>query len=290
MRACRKPTIAFADPRGSLLLISSLLLSLIPCAAQSPSSDQKAFDKKTFIQEMRRLYYTPTTAGLSSFSCDARLDWHGILVRAAAGTTIPADAPAVVYLNKVKISFTATMDGKSTIDWTPPEGAFPGETSSYDQMKGGVQQMLQGFFQFWAPNINGTLLPSPNDDFRLETESAGYRIYISDPQNSVVEVLDRDRVFKELHVKTPSMTGDFALTFTPSPEGLRITGADGNVSQNGGGPAHIKFGLDYQPAGSFQVPRNVSMEVVNVGRFDYVFENCKTLGDVKPMPSESAPK
>jgi len=285
MRACLKSTIALADPRGCLLLISSLLLCLAPCVAQSAPPD-----KGVFIQEMRMLYYTPTTAGLRSFSCDARLDWHGILERASAGKTIPADAPAVVYLNKVKISFTATMDGKSNIDWTQPTGEFPGEVSSYNQMKGGVQQMLQGFFQFWAPNINGTLLPGPKDDFRLVAENGGYRIYVSDAENSVEEVVDHDRVFKELHVKTPSMAGDFALTFSPSPEGLKITGADGNVSQNGGAPAHIRFGLDYQPVGGFQVPRNVSMEVVNVGRFDYIFENCKTSGDVKPLPSESAPK
>ena len=242
------------------------------------------------MEQMRTLYYTPTTAGLRSFSCDARLQWHDILERSSGGKTIPADAPAVVYLDKVKISFTATMDGQAKIDWIPPEGEFPGDATGYNQIKGGVQQMLQGFFQFWAPNINGTLLPSPNDDFHLVTESTGYRIYVSDAQNSVEEVVDHDHVFKELHVKTPSMTGDFALTFSPSPEGLKITGADGNVSQGGGAPVHIRFGLDYQPVGGFQVPHNVSMEVVNVGRFDYIFDNCTTSGGVKPLPGESAPK
>jgi hypothetical protein len=279
MRTCRESRIAFADPRGSFFLITTLFLCLGPAGAQSAPPDKKAF-----VQQLRRLYYTPTTAGLRSFSCDARLDWHGVLERAAAGKTIAADDPRVVYLNQVKISFTASLDGKSKIDWVSPDGTFPGDPAALDKMKNGMQGMLHGFFQFWAPNINGTMLPGPKDEFSLEPDNGGYRISVNQGQTSVVEMLDQDFKFKEFNVKTPTMVGDFLLTFAQGPSGFQIVGADGNVSTNGSIPAHVIFRLDYQPVTGFQIPKNVTMEVVNVVRVDYIFDNCKTSQDVEVLP------
>jgi hypothetical protein len=243
------------------------------------------------MEQMRRLYYTPTTAGLRSFSCEAHPDWHGLLERAEAGKTIAADDPRVEYLNQVKISFTATMDGTAKIDWVPPpDREFPGSATASTQMKEGVQQMLTGFFQFWAPNVNGTLLPGPNDVFSLESDKGGYRVLMNQEQSSVVEVIDHDLKLTELHLKQPSLTGDFSLTFTQSPSGFEIVGTDGNLSTNGSTPAHVRFRLDYQPVGGFQIPKNVAMEVVNVARVDFAFENCKTSQDVEVLPPKPTQK
>lgn len=57
-----------------LATASILCLSLCSYAQSAVPVQNDLPDKANIIQQMRTLYYTPTTAGLRSFSCHATID------------------------------------------------------------------------------------------------------------------------------------------------------------------------------------------------------------------------
>jgi hypothetical protein len=233
-------------------------------------------DKAKVVQQMRMLYYTPTTAGLRSVSCDVKVDWHGILQSAAAGKDVAMDDPRVIYLNQVKISFRLTLDGASKVNWTAPSGTYPGGDAALHQMEDGTQQTLGGFSKLWVIFLNGTFLPAPNEgDFHLTRADDGLLLTLGQKGISLEEKLLSDYTLEEYHGKTGGQDVDFFPIFAKTSEGLLLTGLEGTYGSGGPGPVRLKLRGQYQEAGGFQVLRSLNVTVLNLGQFNFTFENCR---------------
>lgn len=243
------------------------------------------------VQQVRMLYYTPTTAGLRSVSCRATVDWHAVLQSAAAGKDVAMDDPRLAYLNQVSIPFRLNLDGTSEVGWDAPSGPPPGDAAALGQMKDGMEQTLGGFTKLWTVFLNGTFLPAPNEsDFHLTRAEggSGFLLTLNQSGTSVEEKLSSDYTLTEYHVKTGGTDVDLFPTFTKTADGLLLTGVTGTYGTGSPVLTHLALQGSYQEAGGYQVLRSLKVAVLNVGQFSFAFENCQVNQD-DAHPNAAAP-
>ncbi|HEX5234048.1 MAG TPA: hypothetical protein VFW25_01825 [Silvibacterium sp.] len=270
--------------RGCLAAISILCLPLFGHA------QNEVPDKAQVVQQMRMLYNTPTTAGLRSVSCRATVDWRGVLQSAAVGKDVAENDPRLVYLNQVSISFRFRLDGNSEANWDAPSGPVPGDAAALRRMKEGTEQMLGGFSKLWAVFLNGTALPSPQEqEFHLtRAGDGGFLLALSQGITSLDETFSADYTLKEYHVKTNGTEIDLFPTFAKSAEGLLLTRLDGTYGTGSPVSTHLTLRGDYQEVGGYQVLSSLNVALLNVGQFNFKFENCQVNQD-DAHPNAPAP-
>lgn len=236
-------------------------------------------NKAQVIQQIRMLYYTPTTAGLQSVSCSVAVDWHEILRDAAAGNGVAETDPRLLYLNKVRISITASLDGTSDIEWLGPSGDYPGGAAAMAKLEGGTKKVMASYIQTWAGFLNGTLLPKPTDDFHLAPISDGYQMTVAQNNISIDARLAPDYTIKEYHVKTSAFDVDMFPSFRKTTQGLLFTGYEADYK---GAPlsGHLTVKSDDQQVGGYYVPLTFQMVFLNLGQFDFTFKNCTVNGNL----------
>src|ERR1700720_1909995 len=118
---------------------------IIPCLCSAPIHAQdKAARDRLFAAHAQ--YYTPTASGLTSFRCEATIDWRTMLTR-LSGTEIREDNPVLKYLQTVHLSVVDQLKGKGSMEWSdtavPPEG----KEENVKQIRDGFRTMMEGFFQ-----------------------------------------------------------------------------------------------------------------------------------------------
>lgn len=273
-----------------LATASILCLSLCSYAQSAVPVQNDLPDKANIVQQMRTLYYTPTTAGLRSFSCHATIDWRAVLQNAAAGKELAANDPRILYLNQNSLSFRLKLDGDTEVVWNSPPGPPPGNAAAFDQMKNGTIGMLRGFTKVWTVFLNGTLLPLPAEkDYQLTRGEDGvFDLVASHPGTIVEEKFTANYTMTEYHVKTGALDVDFFPTFAKTADGLLLTELAGTYASGTPATAHITLHGGYQEVGGYQVLQKFDVALLNVGRFSFTFDNCQINQD-DPLPGAVAP-
>lgn len=77
----------------NIMRVALLAVVCLGCASLF-AQDKSARNR---LSSAHAQYYTPTTAGLKSFHCDASIDWKAMLTR-VTGAEIPDESPGLKYL------------------------------------------------------------------------------------------------------------------------------------------------------------------------------------------------
>lgn len=261
-------------------------VALLFCISPLARAQADVPNKAQVMQQIRMLYYTPTTAGLQSVSCSVAVDWHGVIQDASAGKPVSDTDPRLLYLNKIKISFTASLDGTSDIEWLAPSTDYPGGAAAMAQMESGIKKMLAGYFQTWAGFLNGTIFPQPAGDYHLVPVSDGFRMTLVQGTTSIDATLASDYKLKDYHVKTSAFDVDMIPSFEKTPKGLIFTGYEADYRTGSSVPAHVSLTSQDQQVSGYYLPSTFHMAVLNVGQFDFTFKDCTVNGN---LPAASVP-
>ena len=247
------------------LFAPSLLQTAAHAQAATPESR---------IQLAKALYYTPTSTGLKSFHCDVVVDWKDLLARFGAGE-LPATNPTLVYLQSVKLSLDDNLTGAGALNWIPPAGA-PAEDESAAKIRGGMQQMIGGFFQSWNPFMNGSYIPTLDATTTAKAEGDGVVVHTGDASTNVIEHFDKNMLFTEMHVTNADVDVTAHPTYISTPKGLIVTAIKSEVHQPPTAAALIvTMATTYAPVSTYQLPSNLTFTVQNVGDFTFKLSACQ---------------
>jgi hypothetical protein len=266
-----------------------LMASFAASYAQNPPAKSSAstgpapgtISNDELLARAAKLYYSTTRAGLNSFVCEVHPDWHTIFVSTSKDSTIANDDPRIALLKTVKIILHGRLKGGSTVDWTPT--AKPGppidadSARMLDSMHGGTNQTLQGFMQFWTPFVDGSTIPDSAQGLEIGNTETGHTIHADLSGTSLTESLDESLILRQFDVVAGGMTVHFAPSFKPTDKGLLVNAFHAQIQRPGVQPAQaqvMNVEIEYQTVSGFPIPARISMEVVNLGDFNFLLDGC----------------
>lgn len=251
---------------GSRLLLPLICLTLTATAQKPTPADRLA--------RARATYYTPTANGLTSFNCDLIFDWKDLLTR-AGGVDVPDDNPMLRYLNATHLSVTDDLHGKAVLDWSNTATLPDGKEASVAQMKGGLEQMIGGFFQSWNVYMNGGMVPYPDKTVTVTATDTGYLLHSAAGGYSVDENFNPDMLLTEAHVTTKDNDTTAYPKYVDTERGRMISVIRSVYrAPPSAPPAEVTISMEYQPVSSFQIPSVMIADLQNVGVFRMKFAAC----------------
>lgn len=265
--------------RRSLLLPAILACVLArPAIAQTPALDQR-------LLMARSLYYTPTTAGLHTFSCTVSTDWKAFLTK-ASGNDVPDDNPLLVYLSSAHMTISDALSGEGKLQWSNPAVPAASIAESSAKMQEGLSQMFSGFFDSWNAYLNGTMVPAADKTTKLTAVNDGIHLHAVDGKITVDEDFDKNMLLTRAHVLTGDTDVDATPTFTDTPDGRVVVEIDSAVRQPSTAPPMlVGISVTYQNVATYRIPETIHYEVKNVAQLDFKLGDCT----VNPSPTFSSP-
>jgi len=212
----------------------------------------------------RALYYTPTTAGLESFSCKVAVDWKGLLGD-ASGKEIKDDNPLLVYLNSAQLALNDTLRGNGSLEWA--DTATPAESvkDPAAKMKEGLGQMLSGFFDTWNVYMNGTMVPAPDRTTTLTPENKGMHLHAEQGQSVLDEDYDENMLLTHVHVVSGTIDVDAVPVFVDTPDGRIISSVQSAYRQpSTAPPVYLTMGVEYGQVNGYHLPSKIRYQMKNV--------------------------
>jgi hypothetical protein len=263
--------------------------STAPSPAPSPSDHplaeppaSKSNPDNGWLARTSKLYYSSSKAGLTGFDCEAHPDWQALIASATRGDPLPADDPRMILLKSVKVAIHAHMRGGSTIDWTDANENNPLDQHSIDTLDGlhrTVEQMLEGFLQFWTPFIEDSVVPDSADGLDITHTPTVHTIHAHQGDTELTEVFSTDLILEQFNVNMSGTSIKFAPTYKPTPKGLLVSGFRAHVLP-AGTPADqaqdMNVDIDYQTINGFPIPDKLSMDVIGTGKFNFTLDGCAT--------------
>ena len=286
-------TSAFSLPLRILAALLSTGTLATACAQTAPAAPAPPADPRAaspqpatpgpnadFLAKASQLYYSSAKAGLRGFDCRIHPDWRTTILSEQTHQTVTAASPEVLLLKSVTIILHGRLTGGSTIDWTPPPSAAPLDPKSQDlldHMHQGVERSLTGFMQFWAPFVDGSVIPATSQGIEITHSETGHTIHADQEGVSLTEVLGKDLVIQQFNV----VTGDAKINFSPhyksTAQGLLASGFNANMqgpSEAADQAQHMQVEVEYQTVSGFPIPARIVMEVAGGEKFDFALDEC----------------
>ena len=248
-------------------------LAIVAIAAPAHSQAVTGEARTSLLTAARAQYYNLRFQGLKSFSCNVAIDWDSIFTQ-ATGAPLPADNPIMAYLLKTRLGVKETVDSGAEVTWansgTPPDAL----AQSVSQLRGGVKQMLDGFFEAWTPNINGDLFSKGVTS--VTATNAGYQVEEKSEKNSTDTLtFDKNMLLGHISSTSPEVLAEIDTKYSPTPQGLLVSSFDADYRQPvSAPPTHVTMTTDYQKVEGFQLPNTIVLSVRNVATFKLKLTGC----------------
>ncbi len=222
----------------------------------------------------RALYYTPTTAGLESFSCKVSVDWKGVL-GAASGKEIADDNALLVYLNAVQLTLSDKLRSSGSLDWFETATPTGPAKDAAAKMKEGLGQMVSGFFTSWNPFLNGTMVPAPDKTTTLTPQNKGMHLHAEQGQSILDEDYDQNMLLTSIHAVSGAIDAKIVPVFTDTPDGRIISSVQGEYRQPATAPpVYLTMDIEYGEVNGYRLPSQIHYAVKNVLQMDINLSNC----------------
>ena len=261
-------------------LFCPALLGLTQASAQtSQVSAAVAFSKA------RALYYTPVDNGLQGFHCDVSFDWK-TFIQKSTGQPVPDTDERLQYLRSIKLSVDDDLHGTGELHWAAPTPAPEASEAAVGQIRNGMGQMWHGFFQSWNGFYTGEIVSVSDNKTAVERTGDGYHLSSHDASGLAEEQYDSRFVLQSLHVATPQVDSTTTPVFTDTPNGRIVTQLNSMYKTPATAPgAEVKMAVQYAPVNGFQIPSEVTVEVVGTASFDFHLSGCTVRTQLTPAKS-----
>ena len=249
-----------------------------PSAA--PSVPAAPDPNAAFLTKASQLYYSSAKAGLHGFDCQVHPDWRTAILSAQPNAAVTDSDPQLQLLKSVTITLHGRLTGGSTLDWNPPSTAAPLDQQAHDlldHMHQGIERSLNGFMQFWAPFIDGSVIPASSQGIEITHTETGHTIHADQEGISITEILDKSLVMQQFNVATGGAKINFSPRYKPTAQGLLANGFNADMlgpSDAADRGEHMKVDVEYQTVSGFPVPSRIMIEVVGTEKFDFALDGC----------------
>ena len=251
------------------LAIPGLLLT---AAVSATAQTQTAPTAATTVSKARALYYTPVDTGLQGLHCEVNFDWRDFMQK-ANNATLPTGDPRLAYLQSVKLSIDDDLRGQGSLNWTAPGPEPDGTEDSIEKIRGGLQQLMSGFFQTWNGFFTGDIVTLDTTS-TVEQTPAGFHVRTGNSADFAEEQFDPKLILQTVHVATPEYDSTIAPTFLQGPHGLLVTSMRSQYRKPpASDPIDVVMGVTYAPVASFQLPSEIKVSV-GPAAFDFHLINC----------------
>jgi hypothetical protein len=279
-----------------------LLMAMTIAAAQSPAADPAQTPapatrpqtatvpqagpvnpENEWLAKTSKLYFSSAKAGLAGFNCEVHPDWHALFVSANKGAEAPGSEAYLTQLKKVKVRMHARMQGGSTIEWVADasDGSAPsGDVNAViDNMHQTVQQILEGFLQFWSPFMEVTVVPPKAEGLEISHGPTSHTIHAKQGTTELTEIFNNNLVLEHFNVTLAGTSIKLAPTFEPTPQGLLVKAFSTEIVPAGATPEQtqkMQVRVEYQTVNNQTIPGQLNMEIVGTGNFNFAFDGCST--------------
>jgi hypothetical protein len=253
----------------------------------SPPASQSQPDRKAdneLLAKAAKLYFSTKTAGLDGFDCEVHPDWPTIFASANKGVPVAADDAHMLALKPVRIAVHARMNGGSTIDWVlPPNPDKPLDADSsamMDQMHQGMDQIVQGFLQFWTPFVDGSVIPGSSEGMTVTHSPTEFTLHGDQNGTEVTEIFSNDLILQHFDVVTGGASIKFSPVYQPTEKGLLVNRFDAMIQaagQSSGPTQEMRVQVDYATIEGLPIPSRLNIEVVGTGVFNLALDGCQTI-------------
>lgn len=197
--------------------IRVLLLLLVTSAL---AVGQEVADPQAVLSRARQAYYSLDSEGIASFQCTVTPNWETLLVEQRKSDPAAADA-AIKILSQ--IHFTASvLPDKTTLTHNELTGQSAQMQSALSQIYGGMQQMLEGFFDTWKAFVWNSPFPAVNSTYHLQDSGSIYSLTYREDAADVVTIMDKDYAITSLAVTTPQFKSALSPGFFKSGKGTFV--------------------------------------------------------------------
>jgi hypothetical protein len=253
-----------------------------PAVGQQPAAAAPNPENE-WLAKTSKLYFSSAKAGLAGFNCEIHPDWHALFVSANKGAEAPKSDVYLAQLKKVRVRMHARMQGGSTIEWladssdgNPPSS----ETNAViDNMHQTVQQILEGFLQFWSPFMEVTVVPPKAEGLEITHSATSHTIHAKQGTTELTEIFNSNLVLEHFNVTLAGTSIKLAPTFVPTPQGLLVKTFATEIVPAGTAPEQtqkMQVRVDYQTVNNQTIPGQLNMEIVGTGNFSFAFDGCST--------------
>jgi len=249
------------------------LLAFVTLAAPASAQAVTGKDRDSLLTAARAQYFNLRFQGMKSFSCNVDVDWDAMF-RQFNGSPLPANSPMMLYLTKSQLRVKESVTSGAEVTWANSGTPSDEFAESASKLRGGIKQMLDGFFQAWTPNINGELFA--NHVTGVTATPTGYLV---DEKNSDTDTdkltFDKNMVLGHISSKSSDLSAEVNMKFLQTPQGWLVNNIDGDYRQPADAPpTHVSMNTDYQTVDGFQIPGTIVLSVVNVGSFNLKLSGC----------------
>ena len=240
-----------------------------------PSTPVSAATGEELLSKTAKLYYSASSAGLESFTCLVHPEWREFLLTADKSATIAENDPRITQLSGARISLQADLSGNANVQWSAPSSLESAKL--YANLKTATSQTLEGFIQFWAPFMNGSMIPDSASGVEIQPANGGYIIRSVHGQTATGEFIDTNLILHQFDLGLGDMTLRFLPVYKTTPQGLLVASFVSHILPSAASnrqPQEMHVDLQYQTVNGFPIPANVAIEVVGTGKFHFAFDGC----------------
>ncbi|HXZ27419.1 MAG TPA: hypothetical protein VEG08_05395 [Terriglobales bacterium] len=235
-------------------------------------------DKRQVLQQARGSYYSLNAHGFSDFQCTTTPDWEALLQDLRKSD--PARADRTVALLK-QIQFTVKFDtaGSTKVTHTSVPAENDEMAKGLNQIYGGAEQAISGFFDTWSPFMLTSPFPAVDSEYQLDDQGGEWSLSYKEGTSDVVTTMGKDLVIHELRIISPEFRSSIRPQFLTSREGLLLAGYQADYQGKTPEDATaLTVKIDYQEVNGLPLPRTLDVSGSQAGspfRVSFSFSGCQ---------------
>ena len=244
--------------RGGLVLTTAIISVwlLFLSAATACAADK---DRKDVIKRARDAYYSLKSNGLVEFHCDLSPDWQALLEDTRKTDAAAADR-AIQTLKQLRFTVSLGTSGSAKVTHTTITPINDEMAKGLNQIYGGMEQMVSGFFDTWSPFMITSPFPEPDGEYELEERPGQWNLSYKDGSANVATAIGKDLAIRELKVTTTEFNSTIQPRFSGSPRGFLLTGYQAEYyGKSPGQTTKLRVDILYQEVNGLQLPRKLSL-------------------------------
>jgi hypothetical protein len=216
--------------------------------------------KEQIVSQANARYYSLTGKGGEMFQCHLTPDWHEI-ISGQLNIAPDVEARVIGVLNQIQFTLALAADGKMSLSHTDAQADNPEQANGLQQIYGGMEQMVSGFFGTWQMLMVTTPFPKQGSDYTLTAEPDAYSIDYRDSDVHTVLKMDKAYVISSVDMVTSAYKSRLEPQFSASPSGLVLTGYHATYDSGAEAEAtDLTVHINNQSIGNAVLPGDMHLE------------------------------
>jgi hypothetical protein len=248
------------------------------CLLFFATATARAVDKKEIIQKAHDAYYSLKANGLVEFQCNMSPNWAALLQDTRKTDPAGADR-AIQTLSQLVFTVSLGTSGSAKVTHTTVTPANAEMAKGLDQIYGGMEQMVSGFFDTWSPFMVTSPLPEADSNYQLEEQPSQWNLSYKEGSAEVATTMGKDLAIRALKVTSADFNSTLQPQFTRSPKGFLLTGYQAEYyGKSASETTKLNVRIGYQEVNGLQLPQKLSLDGSYGGspfQIDVTFSGCR---------------